>query len=156
MNQSVNETASFFKRLAAILYDGFLLLAIILVATSVVTVGIDSLFGSGTLTRGLEIFFWKVLFQLYLLSVTLLFYVWFWSRSGQTLGMKVWKIRVVCNNGEPVSASTALLRIFWAVTTCLPFGLGLFWALFDRDRETLYDKLSGSRLINTTVNESGG
>ena len=114
------------------IYDGFLLIAIILVAVTAVTIPVNLLLGADGLTGLLQNPLWKLLFQAYLAGVSMLFYVWFWCRGGQTLGMKVWKIRLVDQQGNPVTTQQAWRRVFWAVVTLTPLGIGLLWSLFSQ------------------------
>ncbi len=148
MNIDQDKPVSFVKRLASMFYDSFLLIAIILVAVTVITIPSNLLLGDEGLTDLLKQTHWKLLFQLYLAGVSMLFFAGFWIRGGQTLGMKVWKIRLGNELGENVSAGQALKRIGWAIITNLPFGAGLLWSLFDRERLSLYDRLSKTRLYN--------
>ena len=66
----------------------------------------------------------------------------YWTKRGQTLGMKVWKIKTVTNEGGLMSWGHALKRYVFAF-----LGLGLVWILIDKERLALQDKLSGTRLI---------
>ena len=137
----------FFRRLGAIFYDWMLLIAVILVAVTVFTVAIDMLFGSNASQEVLQDPLVKLLYQLYLLLVAGIFYVWFWTHGGQTLGMKVWKIKIVDNNLGTISFKQAMLRLLYAVISCLPLGLGLFWMLFNPQKQTLYDRWSKTQLV---------
>jgi uncharacterized RDD family membrane protein YckC len=40
-----------------------------------------------------------------------------------------------------------MLRFSLGLLTCLPLGLGFLWMLLDRERRTLYDRLSGTRVV---------
>jgi len=149
-NKETFENPVFFaRRFASILYDWMLLIAIILVAVTVITLPVDMILGKGSMSNLLEQFFWKTLFQAYLVAVGILFYAGFWKRAGQTLGMKVWKIRLVRLDGVPMNWQNTLLRVFWAVVTNIPLGLGILSAIFDKNGLTIYDKLSGTRLQRT-------
>jgi uncharacterized RDD family membrane protein YckC len=64
-----------------------------------------------------------------------------WLRGGQTLAMKAWRIRL-----EGVSPAKALLRFLLALIL-VPTGISILWALFDRDRQFLHDRLAGTRLV---------
>jgi len=66
----------------------------------------------------------------------------YWSKRGQTLGMKVWKIKAITHEGEPMSWGHAIKRYVFSL-----LGLGLLWVVIDKDRLALQDKLSSTRLI---------
>jgi len=71
------------------------------------------------------------------------YFIWCWLRGGQTLAMKAWRIRL-----EGVSPRNALLRFLLALLL-VPTGISILWALFDRDRQFLHDRLAGTRLVLT-------
>ena len=136
------------RRLAAIIYDLFLLIAVILVAVSIFTIVVESVAGQSSSGELLENPVILLIYQLYLSVVSALFYIWFWTHGGQTLGLKVWKLKVVDSEHlQQPDMRKALLRLIWAVVTCVPFGIGYIWALFNKERLTLYDQLSGTRLV---------
>ncbi len=137
---------SFCRRSAALCYDCLIVISVVMLATFIFiyTIKQDSITGS----------FW---FQLYLLLVIYIFLLPFWLR-GQTLGMLAWKIKLVKiqqvnpktgANITKLDNKDCLLRYLFALLTILPGGIGLFWALLDLDNLTLYDRLSGTRLIKT-------
>jgi uncharacterized RDD family membrane protein YckC len=68
------------------------------------------------------------------------YFFWCWLRGGQTLAMKAWHIRLV-----GVTPRKAMLRFLLALAF-LP--ASILWALFDRDRQFLHDRLAGTRLVN--------
>jgi uncharacterized RDD family membrane protein YckC len=63
----------------------------------------------------------------------------------QTLGLSL-----VSVNGKPITRPQALLRAIVAVPSALT-GLGLIWALFDRDKQTPHDRVAGTRLVYRSV-----
>lgn len=130
------------RLLAAMFYDLILLFGILLLATTLVVVPLKISYDATTIDGNL-----LLLFQLYLVAVIVIFYTWFWSHGGQTLGMRTWKFKVVSQTGEPLSLLHAFKRLLLALLTLVPAGAGLWWKLFDRDNQTLYDRLAGSRLI---------
>ena len=79
--------------------------------------------------------------QLFVLVVFAAYFLWCWLRGGQTLAMKAWKIRLV-----EVTPAKAILR-FLCSLIFVPTGISLLWALFDKDRQFLHDRLSGTRLV---------
>lgn len=84
----------------------------------------------------------------HLLLIFLAYFVWFWRHGGQTLAMQTWKIRLVSAlNGEIVTLPQALARFVLCWPSLCFFGAGLIWAVFDRDRQFLHDRLAGTRLV---------
>lgn len=98
-----------------------------------------------------------------------LYFVWFWTHSGQTLPMKTWRLRVVAADGSPLSAARAIARYVLAWLWFLPplalhplLGLSLprtllaaavwfvLWAAtgrIDANRQFLHDRLAGTRIV---------
>jgi uncharacterized RDD family membrane protein YckC len=48
---------------------------------------------------------------------------------------------------EPVRPAQALLRYLLCWPSIILGGVGIVWALFDRDRQFLHDRLAGTRLV---------
>jgi uncharacterized RDD family membrane protein YckC len=78
--------------------------------------------------------------QLFIAAVFAAYFLWCWLRGGQTLAMKAWHIRLV-----DVTPRKAVLRFVLALLL-LPASIA--WALFDRDRQFLHDRLAGTRLVS--------
>lgn len=83
----------------------------------------------------------RYLLQLFIGLVFAGYFLWSWLRGGQTLAMKTWHVRLV-----GVTPGKALLRFLLAVVL-VPTGISIVWALFDRDRQFLHDRLAGTRLV---------
>lgn len=128
------QTAGLIRRLAAMLYDALLIIALLLTATALIL----PFTGGKAVTEGLAYH----IYQLYLLSIIVFFYSWCWTRSGQTLGMQAWHIRVQTEEGYLLSWPQALMRLAYAVLSWLPLGLGFIWILFNKDRKAWHDILS--------------
>jgi uncharacterized RDD family membrane protein YckC len=123
------------RRLMCMLYDAMLLIAIFFFATLPLVV-----------VLGGEIDSTNLFYGLYLLLISLLYFVWFWTHGGQTLGMKSWKVRVYSSAGGQLSSRQALLRFLCSLLSLSLAGMGFFWALVDREKQTLHDRCSGTRL----------
>jgi uncharacterized RDD family membrane protein YckC len=68
------------------------------------------------------------------------YFLWCWLRGGQTLAMKAWHIRLI-----DVTPGKVVLRFVLAL---LLLPASIVWALFDRDRQFLHDRLAGTRLVS--------
>ena len=119
-------------RLLAMLYDALVLLGM-WVLTIVLLVG-----AAGGTVAGLWV-------QLLLLLEAYAFFVFFWTRRGQTLGMLAWRLRVTDGNA-PISLRQAHLRMVGGVLSLACLGLGHLWMLFDRRGRTWPDILSASSI----------
>ncbi len=125
------------RRLAAILYDSLLLMAILFMASLVVL----PLMGDNPSAPTLFVF------RLYLLVLAFAFFAWFWSHGGQTLGMRAWRIRLQNRRGGPPSLWQLMLRFLVAILSWLAFGLGFLWSLIDREKLTWHDRYSMTELV---------
>ncbi len=129
--------ASLAKQLAAMLYDSLLIFAVLFLATALALI-----FNQG------EAIVASPLFSLYLIVILFSFYAWFWTKSGQTLGMRVWKIRIVSEFGGNPSWGISYLRLLFSLISMACLGLGYFWRLFKP--YTWHDKLSATRIIDVS------
>lgn len=134
--------ASFFSRFVAYLVDGLAIsfiawgLALLFNGLFSITSNSNNLF-VGILfgTLGVITFFaWLILAFLY--------FGYFWSKDGQSVGMKLTGIKVVRRDGGLQSYVRAALRGtvgYWI--SGLVFGLGFLWAAFDSEKEGWHDKI---------------
>lgn len=127
----------FLRRLAVILYDILLLIALLFVATALLL----------PLNAGEAFTAQQFYFPLYLLLVSFFFYAWFWTHGGQTLGLRAWKLKVLTLDRQPVSWKQAAFRFIFALFSWLCFGLGFWWILIDKDRRSWHDRLSKTALF---------
>lgn len=140
-----NRPANFFKRIAAMVYDGLILLAIAFVYGWAVLIikykFLDiPLPENGRAELG-------VTPSLGLIVVLVGFYCFFWRFAGQTLGMRAWRLRVINQNGQSPNWTECLLRCVTALMSLAIFGLGYFWSLIDKNNMTLHDHLSKTQVV---------
>jgi uncharacterized RDD family membrane protein YckC len=126
------------RRLASALYDALLLTALVFMATW----PFIALFGDST--QGWR----RHLLQAWLVVVAGAYFVAFWTRSGQTLPMKTWGIRVVTADGRALGTARAIHRYALALLGLAAAGLGFAWALFDPQRQFLHDRLAGTAIVD--------
>ena len=124
------------RRLAALVYDALLLFSVLFAATVPAML----------VTGGRAISPNEPVFTAYLLAVSYVYFGWCWTRSGQTLGMRAWKMRVRTRTGERLGWRRSLGRFAAALVSIGAAGVGLLWVAFDRDRLSLHDRLSGTVL----------
>ncbi len=75
------------------------------------------------------------------------YFAWCWLHGGQTLPMKTWKLRLVDVSGAPLRPAQALLRYMAAWPSISLMGIGILWALFDREGLFLHDRIAGTRIV---------
>ncbi len=125
-----------FRRLAALVYDALLLFALLFAST------VPVLFVTGGEAVGPN----EPAYTIWLLAVSYAYLGRCWTRSGQTLGMRAWRMRVRTRDGARLGWRHAAARFAAAAVSIGAAGLGLLWVAFDRDRLSLHDRLSGTVL----------
>jgi len=134
--------AGLLRRLGAMIYDGLLLLALLMVTTALFLPFTGGEAISPHDTPALEYAYRGVL-----VVVVVGFHGLFWTRRGQTLGMASWRLRVEREDGRLLGWGDTLRRLAWAVVSWLPLGLGYLWILADPQRRAWHDRLSGTRVV---------
>ncbi|QSX29283.1 RDD family protein [Shewanella cyperi] len=143
--------AGFFRRLGAAVYDLLLAVAVWILAGSIsfgiftllVKTGLIGMQGEQHVVdvlNGNPVY--KGLNLTWILFCVGLFYALFWSKGGQTLGMRAWRLKVQHPNGQNLSLLTAFARLFWSLG-----GLGNLWILIHGDKLALQDRMTGSEVV---------
>ncbi len=88
----------------------------------------------------------NLIYQLSLAALIFVYFIAYWTLTGRTLGMQSWGLRVEPADGPKPGFKAASIRFFAALLSWLPLGLGFLWQLWDRDKLTWHDRLSGTRL----------
>jgi uncharacterized RDD family membrane protein YckC len=136
-NAIVFPPAPFLIRIAAMVYELLLVTAVVFVASFLII----------PVVGDLQAPWQRHLFQFYILAVLFAYFSAFWLRSGQTLAMKTWRIRLISRDGARLTLKQAALRFVLALVGLALAGAGFWWALFDRDRQFLHDRIAGTRLV---------
>jgi uncharacterized RDD family membrane protein YckC len=126
------------RRLASATYDALLLIGVVTATLLVphILIGLAFKITAPALVLGGH-----------LLIVLACYFLWYWRHGGQTLAMQTWKIRLISITGSTPSWQQLLLRFFMMWPSIGFYGAGLLWAFFDRDRQFLHDRLSGTRIV---------
>ena len=137
------QNATRFKLFAACVYEMLLLLALWMLCTWIFV----SLFGDATGH------YKRSFLQLFLWCVTGAYFVWCWTKTGQTLATKTWKIKLVRQDlakehKSTLSIKKSIIRYALASASLLACGLGFIWALVDKDGLFLHDRLLKTRFIS--------
>lgn len=136
-------SAGLFKRLASMVYDALIVIAIWFLVTFAY-LGVRGVDIATTRPQALQ----TELFPLLLLA-TFAFYSWFWMHGGQTLGMRAWRLQVVDAHldGRPLNLLQCLSRFLIAIISLSAFGLGYLWVLISPSGDTWHDTISGTRTL---------
>ncbi len=144
--------AGLLRRLAALIYDSLIILAIEMMAAGVVMAIVFAFNAAGWLSYGEYLDAADMLsnhpilspiFTLYLAIVWGYFFVFFWTRAGQTLGMRAWKLQVQnATDGAPITVTQALIRL---VTSA--FGLANLMVPIDRKKRGFHDMWAKTKVV---------
>jgi uncharacterized RDD family membrane protein YckC len=135
-------SVGFGRRVAALVYDLLLLAALLMIFTG----------GALFFTHGVAVVpatagAWVYAYRAGLIGVIGGYYVINWLRSGQTLGMRAWRLRVVTEEGRPPALKAAVLRAVFGALAWMPAALGVLWLYVDPDHLALHDRWSRTRVI---------
>jgi len=116
--------AGVFRRIAAVCYDCLPVLAITVVATFPF---VPFLHGRVLVPR--EVGALAYLYWLVQLLVVGGFFLFFWTRNGQTIGMLPWRLRLQRTDGSLLDRRTAILRVLVLCGLWAPFFVG-YWLIW--------------------------
>lgn len=85
----------------------------------------------------------KLAFQIYLIAITYVYLTYFWTQSGQTPGLKTWKLQLVTENNTLTNRYYANFRFLW---TILLFPIGWIGLFFGK-QQLLQDRLARTKII---------
>lgn len=130
------EPASLLLRLLAMLYD-----LMVLIALWMVTAAIALAVTRGALDAAHPVY------RLVLLAVAAGYLVISWRYSGQTIGMRAWRLRLTGRDGGLPTWSSASLRFAVSIVSLLAGGLGFVWCLIDARKRAWHDIAAGTELV---------
>ncbi len=82
------------------------------------------------------------------LGLTIAYYVACEGSTGQTLGKRALRIRVVdIESGEPIGYRRALTRYLASVVSALAVYVGYLWMLWDPEQQTWHDKFTAAVVV---------
>ncbi len=138
---SAHPGAPLWRRLAALFYDFLVLFAVWMVAAAMVLL----VFG-GKVDVAHQPPLYHFTLQVVLLILSAIYFVISWTRGGQTIGMRAWRVRIVDGAGHSPSVQRSLLRFALALLSGIA-GFGFIWCLFDADRRAWHDVMAKTRMV---------
>jgi len=139
--------ASLFRRIAAMVYDAFLIFALtlgygaVLLLIKVVfhgTQGLENI-QPGPILQWLSLLGWLVCISGY--------YYICWRKQGQTLGMKAWRLRLQQQGGDLATPRQCLIRSCIAPLSLGCFAIGYLWCLLPNQDDCLHDLFSDTLVV---------
>jgi uncharacterized RDD family membrane protein YckC len=129
----INSAPGFLRRLAAQIYDLLLLIALLFIATALL---LPFTSGEAVISE------YALIYRIYLIVISFLFYGWFWTHGGQTLGLRAWKIKVLTLDQKSINWTQSLVRFTTAILSLGFCGLGFLWIMIDKNKRGWHDHLS--------------
>lgn len=132
--------SAFQRRIVCMLYEGLVVFSILLIGFLLPQIVLSG-------------FGWKVAPNLLWIHIIVLlgaYFTWCWLNGGQTLPMKTWRLRLINMDGSPVRPLQAVFRYLVAWPSIMLLGIGIVWAIFDKDRLFLHDRIAGTRIVSST------
>lgn len=134
------------RRLLAIVYDSLIVLAIVLLTALAVELVSVALSWSTSPSDGLQAPKYGSWYLALIYWVVGLYFGYFWRQSGQTVGMKAWRLRLQASGGFRPSWVQCLLRYLMATLSLATLGLGYLWMYSNKERRTWPDLFSNTEL----------
>jgi len=116
--------------------------ALTVVALSFVCAGLFVWF-AGDATHGIK----RLFMQLFLWLAIGAYFIWCWLKSGQTLAMQAWQLKLVNQENQLLTLRFAMARYLLATLSLALFGLGFLWAVFDSKKLFLHDRLLKCKVV---------
>ncbi len=136
-------SAGFGRRVAALSYDCIVLSAPLIFFTwAAVLVAHGKAMLPDTVGK------WAYLYHAGLAAIIAAYFILNWVHSGQTVGMRAWRLHAVDANGKRLTLKAASMRFVCALLAWAPAALGVLWLYADADRLALHDRLSNTRVVH--------
>ena len=146
-SQDTPRPAGLLRRFAAMVYDSLLLIAVGLAYGALVTLLNVLIQGAPAEREAIEWGYWRFPVFIGLIAVWVGFFYYFWGRSGQTLGMRAWRLKLTdAASGQLPAPRQRLVRGLLAPFSLFIAGLGYFWLWVDPKGHPLHGRVSGTRV----------
>lgn len=151
----------FWKRAVAIIVDFILLKSAVKISLLPLqwsldfdnTLATDLFLGMDT-QQTKEYLLYAILYLFSGLILSLVYFTYFHSSTGQTIGKKLIKIKVIQASGGPINYKIALIRWAGYFISGLVVFLGFFCVAFDKDKQGWHDKIAGTYVVKAwRINE---
>jgi uncharacterized RDD family membrane protein YckC len=160
MESNISQRAGFFRRLAAMVYDSLIAVAIGMLSALVLIALLTAAFETDVLSKqGYEhvsdlmqqSLVYQLVVQAWVLFWICAFFLWFWKHGGQTLGMRAWRIRIYnLNPDESVGYKRLIIRLVSSLC-----GLGTLLVLLDfKNKLALQDRLTRTEVLFLSKEEN--
>ena len=145
--------AGFFRRLVAMVYDTLVAIAVGMCAAMVIIVTFVVLLKNGVMdlqgyAEPADLIqastLYRSIIQVWVGGWIVGFFLWFWKKGGQTIGMRAWRLRIYSTVDEPMTWSRLIVRLITSLG-----GLGTLLVLFDfKNKQSLQDRIAKTEVIH--------
>ncbi len=154
MNTDTYQRAGFFRRLAAMIYDALIAVAVGMLSALIIVGVITALLENEVLSKqGYEhvneliqaSFAYQLVIQVWVGVWIAGFFLWFWKHGGQTLGMRAWRLRIfnLRDDDKPIGYGRLIIRLITALG-----GLGTLLVMLDfKGKQSFQDRLAGTQVL---------
>ncbi|MFW8592171.1 RDD family protein [Glaciecola sp. 2405UD65-10] len=162
MSESNFKRAGFIRRLAAMVYDALIAVAVGMLAALILIGVLTALLENGVLSKqGYEhvndliqgSVVYKGVIQAWVVLWVSCFFLWFWKHGGQTLGMRAWRLRLFnlhSDTEKPIGYGKLILRLLASLG-----GLGTLLVLLDfKSKLALQDRVAGTQMLVLSKEEN--
>lgn len=136
--------APIWRRLLAIVYDALILLAVSMAYGAIVMV--VHIFAMGTVLEENQRVFTSPLIPMGWIITLIGFYVLFWIKAGQTVGMRAWRLTIIGENNALPTLKHAVIRGVVSPVLVIS-GIAYLWKWVDSNGLCLHDKLSKTKVL---------
>jgi uncharacterized RDD family membrane protein YckC len=123
------------------IYDGLVVMGLLMIAGFIAVL-------INKLLTGEESIGSNPAFQLYLVLVIVGYFLYFWNKSGQTVGMKAWRIKLINQETTTITNKQLLIRLMVAIPSFLLCGLGVLWQYIGKQKLNWQDIASNTRIVH--------
>ena len=90
---------------------------------------------------------WAALLLVGMMAAGMVYFTIMHALCGQTIGKMLMGIQIESQAGNGVSMGMCFVRWVGYFSSALPFFIGFWWALLDKEGRTWHDRLAGTRVI---------
>ncbi|MBC3765499.1 RDD family protein [Neptunicella marina] len=151
--------AGIFRRLAAMVYDTLVAVAVAMCAAMVMILPMVIMLNNGVIDMQGYAFpsdfighsMWaRALIQIWVILWVAGFFLWFWKHGGQTLGMRAWRLRILSTNEQPLTYPRLMLRMISSL-----LGAGTLLAIIDfKSKLSLQDRIAKTEVVSLTKEQN--
>ncbi|MGF1697301.1 RDD family protein [Vibrio lamellibrachiae] len=143
--------AGLMRRFGALFYDSLIVMAILMMSGGLIVAILEALVALGAVNYAPYIDvsdllgnhpIWSPIYTFYLVAIAVYFFVFFWTRAGQTLGMRAWKLQIQNEQGGAISVTQALIRLATSA-----FGLANLTVPFDPQKRGFQDIWAKTKVV---------